>query len=1815
MKHWIRKKWPKVQKCISFLLVIVVFLTGIPFPVRAGKVYGDYLDGWKIKCAWSTLSQDYAWNAAKEEVRQPKMVVTYRLEQASRAYAPGDIQFEIDGIGGINRKEILKASELASDQVNSEWDCVWDKETDVYTFSNRFSVEEGQSVSGGFQLLWTLYTRDSVHGYEKEITPVFKIRGTGEIETEPLKFQYHSVPDHYRIYLKKNKITAEDYLTSDQNYIWYEIETRFDKEWLARGLKLSNYYIAVELPAGKDYSSVMAKTEGKTVPLEEIQTESGAVVWEFYPFKNRAGDLGKYYETFYNKIQLGFLKNHFSDGDETYKMVTVRGHLDRLYYDDSVWVTTAGEKEKVDDQLQFTVSDYSFSYAGYIYSNEKTSDYENYPYDHNAPSSYSSRLNATRIYNGTIVNFWLKGDAKKTYEEKKQFRSMIKSQENISEEETATPSNSNVDIEEPSDWNDINWKEHGLLEEKSWWEETGVLYGELYPEKISESAMEKATSSNSNWILEEEENVLSFLGGLFLNLGRKLMPKKVYASEYMGLESATPSEEAAKTPMAVATVSEDKIQSESERLINPEEEYSFVLGDDKLAVFLTDGTVRNLTDKEYDIVSILIPKRKENYEYEVFGAPSQDTPFEEYRFMGKGVMEKEHSLTLPDGVKSVFLRINHVKENISMKVRVSVRLHLDWEEQKSLEEQGKPVPDHENHLINFSYIRSLYRDQDGYEVNDCSADAENYMGTYGKELAERDQAVYGEYLQRTYANVWLRSPVTNLESSTYMDPLEGNQRDGFYANAVAVGRIKTDDKIALKCFSLYAELQEGMKFVLYPDDIKATGTGKFLSGGEAKNVDFNEYVSYSIRKIDGKNLLAADFDFTDSPLDASEYLEVKVFFKANLENTDFISYGNQYKIYSYVMVHDEGLDKITGKNIKTDRDDINGNGSVSEKMVYSSDRENVYDTASEWREYVSKQVKSAYSSKYDTEAVTSILDGTDKSKYSYRLEFGLGSNHAKNIDFFDRIEQGALVALNETNPTEYTEIPSEWRGKFLSVDTSYAEQMKMKPTIYYSTNENQKLVADALEWSTVIPDNPEDVKAVWIHLDTSGMENGLMKTRQKIYVLLHMEAPDDKAYIKKTAVNQYYVQYDAYGISGIDDFESRYELPSGATKVQLLDTVGSMVFQKSDGDHQVGIYQDGRKKYAPLKGARFQIYNEHGQPLFEKDGRMVNALGQLELSGIPFGTYYWEEIAAPLGYRKIEGRHLFTISSLNGTMEIPNNRIKGEVILTKYDRDNEKTPPLEGAEFELFSSDGEQMLFTETGRCSKDGSYKIMRTGKDGTLKITELPWGEYYMVEIKPPVGYEKMDTPIYFSIRKNDVSEKDGKLQLSVALKAYNDQKTSSLRLKKTDEKNGNPLKDAVFSLYRKADAEGKEDILIQSSLRTDEAGEVQVDNLLFGTYYFVETKNPPGYQLTDKQSERSDTVTVDASMAGQVLEITKTNQPMTGTVTLMKKNDQGQVLPGAEYRLFYRMDPKRNYEDQGKLFVTDEKGEIRISGLSWGEYYFQETKAPYGYILSPEKLYFKVDKTTVQSEIDLHAVNQRKKGKIRLVKCDRKFPQKLLPGAEYELYKADGTKCLPGIDYVLTEGEGQILTGIDGSVMVSQISQGIYYLKEKKAPPGYNISDEKLYFSVTAESVESVQEIIAEDERSRGRIRINKIVNEVYEPFGTPAFIYRILKKDGKTKEPVQTLYKIISVPSGQTEESMEISVEQGYLYEIEELEGARYRLTEIMPKKENVFVNGRKALIDLNHYDYGEVAFRNEITQYEKLSHTSHVINMVKKRKRQ
>ena len=117
----------KMKRIWALLLSVVVFITGIPAPAFAENHISSYLDGWTVQAAWSNLSTEYVWNAAEEEVRQPKLVVTYRMDHAEKTYPAGSLTFSVPGIGAANRAEIVKASQLAADESDSEWSYSWNQ--------------------------------------------------------------------------------------------------------------------------------------------------------------------------------------------------------------------------------------------------------------------------------------------------------------------------------------------------------------------------------------------------------------------------------------------------------------------------------------------------------------------------------------------------------------------------------------------------------------------------------------------------------------------------------------------------------------------------------------------------------------------------------------------------------------------------------------------------------------------------------------------------------------------------------------------------------------------------------------------------------------------------------------------------------------------------------------------------------------------------------------------------------------------------------------------------------------------------------------------------------------------------------------------------------------------------------------------------------------------------------------------------------------------------------------------------------------------------------------------------------------------------------------------------------------------------------------------------------------------------------------------------------------------------------------------------------------------------------------------------------
>ena len=430
-----------------------------------------------------------------------------------------------------------------------------------------------------------------------------------------------------------------------------------------------------------------------------------------------------------------------------------------------------------------------------------------------------------------------------------------------------------------------------------------------------------------------------------------------------------------------------------------------------------------------------------------------------------------------------------------------------------------------------------------------------------------------------------------------------------------------------------------------------------------------------------------------------------------------------------------------------------------------------------------------------------------KSSYSYQLNFGLGSSGAKNITFFDRIEQGATIgARRESGGMEKEmdqRIASAWQGTFVSVDTSQAEALGLLPTVYYSTNPKQAFDLKETGWSNVMPANPADVKAIAVYFDTSALEHAVLKPKQTVHLIFHMLAPSDPAFLEKQAVNQYTVSYDSCNTTG--EVEESFTQSSAETYLTLLNSVGRFVLQKVDADHPLQTGQDGMSRYAALRGAKIQVYDSDGNPLFQNGGKEVNSLGRLVIENVPQGVYTWEETEAPKGYEKVSGRHPFTIDGFTGTLEIPNHRIPGNVTLTKYDQDNTGSAPLAGAEYAFLDANGQEVPLqkgTEEGTYvyAKNGTENTCETGQDGKIVITGLPWGRYHFTEVKAPKGYQLNKTAIPVTIGKETYDEKTGVVQ--VLVRAYDEEATASIRLKKKDQVNGDAIRNARFDLYRETD-----------------------------------------------------------------------------------------------------------------------------------------------------------------------------------------------------------------------------------------------------------------------------------------------------------------------------------------------------------------------------------------------------------------------------
>ena len=1673
---------------------------------------GD-LNGWSVSASWKGGGTGYVWDAVEDELRTPSIMVQYRMENAPRTYEAGELSFTIPGIGKSGRGKVFPAKTTAGSGV-SEWDQTYDSLTDTYTFCNKFTVKEGESTSGGFELSWDIRARESTHGYSTSITPKFTVKDSGFMNLTPLSYHFTSKRDAYRIDLEYD--SAESLvpaMPNPQDYKWGSVTLRYDKDLYSRGLKQWKNRFAVMLPQAVPEGAVQLYVDNNPVPTVRISPTQYECILE--GVDDIIGNSG---EAQTQTITIGILKTALAG-----KEAVLSSRLERLYKEEASWITQAGENEIIEDQVSVTLHDYNFSWDGYIYSTAKDTagGYEQEGGD--APVLHASRLPAYGVYNGEELTFLLHGSASIQ----------------LAGKDAAAPYR-------PS-----------LLSRLHMPAPKGnITFGSRYPQGPGNTSQHSKLSLGKTW-------------------------------------------------------------------------YAF-LGDDKMAAVLNDGSVRNLEDDEYDLTSVTVSHDN----WEVYAASSQDTPFEEYILADSG-MEPWKNVMLPAGTKAIFVLYKNVVNtyNVEQQAAVTAKIHLDWQKEKAKPEEKRVDP--EQRIINFNLFRSMYQDSDGLYKNDCALTEANYEGIYGTALAARDKALYGECFLRDYSHVWLREPKIRLYARSEIDTFTATEIDQYQSNITAKGFLKGEEPdTAVTKFSIYSEVPKGLAAgeITFPD--KAS----------------QAHATLDMVTVGGKTYLAAHFDYTDTPVDLAQLQEFSFSYPVYENGTDLSAGARQYTSYTYIFVDDQGPFKITGGSVMADHYDLDGDGDLEEQMGYGADVCMIQDGLDEWRQYVEKHVSTLQSGRFVKSASAS-----PKETYQYRLAFAQGEGGAKNPVLYDHLENGARIADGNG---EYSEIPSEWKGRFLSVDTSAASQMGFIPEVWYSSDPDAPYDLKDPSWSRK---KPETVASVAVSLRTDKFKDGIFLGKDAVYVLINMEAPSDENLLGKEAVNQYQAVYHTGGGS-----DKTYSLPSSGTYVTLDGVLGALKIVKTDA-------VTGER----LPGASFNLYDTSKQMIYS--GIRTDQNGILEVS-LNTGTYYWEEKKAPAGFRPEKGLHVFTVEEgkvteisvadhptgrlkkvykedhtaiAGGTYEIYKDAEGKEKVLGPVTTDENGIillPELEPGAYwfkELTAPEGyvaipglhpfviekdggtteipnpkRSTLIKKDGLTSKplsggkfriyDASGKLvldnLSAGKDGDMYLNGLLSGTYYVEELEAPDGYlrnpdrieiqvdgtgnqitifnypkpklRKVDKytkeplggqgvfhiygPDGSLLLQNAVPDADGFMELpgntltpgtyyweevsapdgyknpsgrqpfvitdtgneGIEIQLENDRIKGIVILTKKDidNKDGEPLPDAGYSfflnnedggstpvaaekigdgLYRVCeDGEGEHILYTGSDKAGDNCGKIRLEGLNWGRYYFEETDAPEGYELNTKKTyfdvTKENTHEKDSQVETPQYFVEYDTGKAVGITVVKKDSEDGRPLAGAAFDLYQLKDGLWEKID-GASYETGEDGTF-TANLASGTYRFLETSAPAGYILPEENDRYTEPFTVTPSmqSVTIEIKNTRKPGSVRLYKTDTESIP--LQGAVYSLYKEDGTLVKEGIT-----------TGVDGfSEEITGLEWGNYYFLETKTPEHHLLSGEKVGFSISAADAETVKEVHAVDEHKKGTVELVKMDED--RRFFLQGAVFSLYKADG-------------------------------------------------------------------------------------------------------
>lgn len=641
----------------------------------------------------------------------------------------------------------------------------------------------------------------------------------------------------------------------------------------------------------------------------------------------------------------------------------------------------------------------------------------------------------------------------------------------------------------------------------------------------------------------------------------------------------------------------------------------------------------------------------------------------------------------------------------------------------------------------------------------------------------------------------------------------------------------------------------------------------------------------------------------------------------------------------------------------------------------------------------------------------------------------------------------------------------------------------------------------------------------------------------------------------------------------------------------------------------------------PLPGATIGLFR-FNESTFTAETAIATTVsddtGSFAFTNLNSGPYIVAEIAAPDGYALTSETFYVTVGLEGQSIEIviTNYPALGSVMGYKQDEEGNN---IDGALIGLFHEG--TTVFTERTayRLCVSGECSVIDYEYPGLYGWDDIPYGNYIIREITPPVGYLLNTTqyPITIDQPTNSVTLLGPRIINTKAKGAIIGRKVAE------GEKKGIPLNDAVIGLYR-GGTQNFEGTRPLATCITDDTGYFEFNALEYGDYIVREIAAPDGYVLTDTTYP----VTIGAGTGGTggktvIIDIGDIVNEVCSFEFIKIDSTTNKPLAGATFKLAMR-NAYNEYVTIG-LYASDDTGVVAFDHLLHGTYRISEMRAPNGYVLNEVPIEIEVSSAGVTVTSDHEPTlyngvlayvmpNSPNRGDITGKKVDDNGAP--LGGATIGLFETGN----------LTDAIMTTKSKTDGSFRFTNVLYGNYIVREIAAPAGYILSDAQ--YPVTIDG--SGQSIAIEITNVRQQYSIDVIkrikASDINWANGDPTFIFSLSSTEGAAN--AAGYHAIVSFSKEYVDAN---TGEDGYVemlasftdlyvgtYVLREKETLRYKLESITDVTDNGTVYfdttthstyGDCVIFDLSADNYGKATFTNVKTNWADASHTFDVVNVI------